>query len=89
MKELKIELHTLKDHLKRTHTHFSDFKQARLEAKNNPDVVKIHIEWSENAKLRQPREEKGEYYHQHQVSIHATYSWEHDKKQSQCPCSIC
>ena len=59
LKELKIEIHTLKDHLKRAHTQFSAFKQARLEAKNNPDVVTIHIDWPENAKLRQAREEMG------------------------------
>ena len=74
MRELKIELHTLKDHLKCAHTQFSAFKQARLEAKNNPDVVTIHIDWSENIKLRQARDEKGAYYHKHQVSIHTIYS---------------
>ena len=44
LKELKQQLHTLKDHFKRAHTQFSAFKQARLEAKNNPDVVTIHID---------------------------------------------
>ena len=52
LKELKTKLHTLKDHLKRAHTHFSTFKQSLLEAKSNPDTVTIHIDWSENAKLR-------------------------------------
>ena len=89
MKELKIELHTLKDHLKRSHTQFSAFRQARLKAKNNPDVVTIHINWSENAKLREEQEEKGAYYHEHQVSIHAIYSWEHDKEQSHIALSHC
>ena len=89
MKELKIELHTLKDHLKRAHTQFSAFRQARPEAKKNPDVVTIHINWSENAKLREEQEEKGAYYHEHQVSIHAIYSWEHDKEQSHVALSHC
>ena len=55
---MKIELHTLKDHLKRAHNQFSAFRQVQLEAKNNPDPVTIHIDWSQNAKLRQAREEK-------------------------------
>ena len=62
MKELKIELDTLKDHLKRALTKFSAFKQAQLKVKNNPDVVTIHINWSENAKLIQAREEMGAYF---------------------------
>ena len=90
MEELKIELHTLrKDHLKCTHIQFSAFKEAQLEAKNNSDVVTIHINWSQNAKLRQVREEKGAHYHEHQVSIHAIYSWEHDKEQSHVALSNC
>ena len=70
MKELKIELDILKDHLKRALTKFSAFKQAQLKVKNNPDVVTIHINWSENAKLIQAREEMGAYFLKHQVSIH-------------------
>ena len=89
MKELKIELHTLKDHLKRALTQFSAFKQAQLKVNNNPDVVAIHINWSENAKLRQARVQIGAYFHKYQVSIHAIYSWEHDKQQSHAALCNC
>ena len=68
---------------------FSAFKQAQLETKNNPDVVTNYINWSENAKIRQAREENGAYYHEHQVSIHGIYSWEHYKEQSTVVLSNC
>ena len=89
LKELKIELDILKDHLKRALTKFSAFKQAQLKVKNNPDVVTIYINWSENAKLIQAREEMGAYFLKHQVSIHSIYSWEHDKQQSHAALSNC
>ena len=38
-------------------------------------ALTIHIAWSENAKLRQSREEKSADYNETQVSIHFGYVW--------------
>ena len=89
LKELKTDLHMFKYHLKRALTQFSAFKQASLKVKNNTDLVTIHINWSENAKLRQAQEEMGAYFQKHQVSIYAIYSWEHDKEQPHAALSNC
>ena len=53
---------------------FKAFKSAREEAMLR-SALTIHIDQSENAKLRQSQEEKSAYYNETQVSIHCRYVW--------------
>ena len=70
IKELKI----MKDHLHRAHMQYRAFKACE-DAMQNEGVLTIQIDWSENAKLTQAREEKSAYYNDTQMSLHAMYSW--------------
>ena len=63
------ELQVHQDHLHNCHAQFKAFKEAREEAMNNNTVTAIQIDWSENAKMVQVREEKKSYYEDCQVSI--------------------
>ena len=89
IKKLKVELTVMKDHLHRAHMQFRAFKEARLESQANPNIVTIHIDWSENAKLRQAKEEKSAYYYEDQISLHAMYSWSAKGEQSYVAISNC
>ena len=66
------ELNILKEHLLPALMQFKAFKSAREKAMSR-SALTIHIDWSENAKLRQSREEKSAYYNETQVSIHCGY----------------
>ena len=48
----------------------------------NSKVVTVQIDWSENSRLRQCREEKAAYYHEDQISLHTGYYWSQEKRQS-------
>ena len=74
VKKLIPELESLKSHLHRAHMQFREFKQKRLEAAKS-NVVTIHIDWSENSKIRQAQEEKSAYYRQDKISIHPMHIW--------------
>ena len=64
------DLERLKDHLQRVHSQFKAFKEARLEAETNPEVVTLQADWSENKKLSQSGEEKSAYYYEDHISLH-------------------
>ena len=69
------KLKILKDHLHHAHMQFRVFKHAREEAATSSSSITMHIDWSENEKLRQARKEKSTYYNETQVSIHCVYIW--------------
>ena len=81
-------LNILKEHLHRAHIQFKAFKSAREEAMSR-SALTIHIDWSENAILRQPREEKSAYYNKTQVSIHCGYVWDGEDGYSFASISDC
>ncbi|CAF1666236.1 unnamed protein product, partial [Rotaria sp. Silwood1] len=47
-------------HIDRVRQQFRAAKQARQAAMEQEDTITIHLDWSENFKLKQPRQEKGE-----------------------------
>ena len=69
------DLKILKDHFHCAHMQFRAFKHAREEAVTSSSSITMHNDWSENAKLRQAREEKSTYYNETQVSIHCVHIW--------------
>ena len=69
------EMDELKSHLYRAHMQYRAFKEKRARAENTDHVLTIQMDWSENQKVRQAKEEKGAYYHQDQYSIHAMRAW--------------
>ena len=82
VKQLGAEIKAMKEHLHRAHMQYRAFKEARVEAQNDPAVITVQIDWSENAKLCQAREEKSAYYFSTQLSIHAMYAWWDEDKQN-------
>ena len=78
-KQLVKELHTLQNHLYCVHSQYKAFKMAREEASSNPNVATIQFDWSENAKMRQSREETSVYYHNDSVCLHPMYIWTMDE----------
>ena len=79
--ELKEELSILFKHLNRVHMQFKEFKKARNNGMD-ADTFTVHIDWSENARLRQAAEERSAYYHEDNISIHAMHAWYDGKEQS-------
>ena len=77
--QLVKALHTLQDHLYCVHSQYKAFKIAREEASSNPNVATIQFDWSENAKMRQSREETSVYYHNDSVCLHPMYIWTMDE----------
>ena len=49
------------DHQYCIHSQFKAFKMAREEVQSNADVATIQLDWLENAKIQQSREEKSAY----------------------------
>lgn len=49
---------------------------------NNNTVTTIQIDWSENAKMTQVREEKKAYYEDCKVFVHAMHQWTKEGNQS-------
>lgn len=88
-KVLAEELQQLKDHLKRAHLQYETFKLAIEEAVSKPNVVTMQLEWSENERIIQSREEKPAYYHEDQISIHPMYIRSHERKYSRAALSDC
>ena len=69
----------MKDHLCRSHLQYRAFKNARTAALDPTTATStIHIDWAENPRLRQAGEEKGAYYYEDHVSVHAMYFWNKD-----------
>ena len=83
------ELKLLKNHLFRVHMQYKAFKAAREEAISSETTATIHIDWSENAKLRQAEEEKGAYYHDVQMSAQTIFVWTAEKEWSAASISGC
>ena len=73
--ELKSELVDLRDHVHRIHMQFRAFKKARDEAETDESVATLQLDWSENAKWKQAKAERGSYYNEDQVSLHTMYTW--------------
>ena len=69
LKELKIR----QEHTMRCHSQYKAFKQARVDVQNDSEVATVQINWSENVKMKQAREEKKAYYDEVQISVHAMY----------------
>ena len=88
-KELLKELTVMRQHLERSHQQYSAFKAAREQAASNPSTVTINIDWSENKRIRQAREEKSAYYNETQISIHCMYIWSGEETQSVACISEC
>ena len=57
------------------------FKKARTDT-NYANTITLHVDWSENARLRQSAEERGAHYHEDQISIHAMHLWAREKELS-------
>lgn len=77
------------DHKSRAHSQYKAFKLAREEAQSKSDVITIQLDWSENAKMRQSREEKSAYYHEDTVCLHPMYIWFEISRYSRCAISDC
>ena len=69
--QLLKELDVLKEHLHCAHMQYKAFKDKRIRAQTTENVLTIQMDWSENPKVRQSKEEKSAYYFQDQYSIHA------------------
>ena len=53
---------------------FKAFKSQQKAACNATNkTVTVHLDWLENAKLTQAREEKSAYYHEDSISLHPIY----------------
>ena len=65
-----------------SHDQFKAFKGARENATSQPTVGTLQIDWSENGKMWQAREEKSAYYDECQILIHAMYGCMTDECQS-------
>jgi len=83
------ELNVMHDHQYRVHSQFKAFKMAREEAKSNADIATIQLDWSENAKMHQSREEKSAYYHEDSVCLHPMYIWTKQCNYSRTAISDC
>ena len=70
------------EHLNRCHDQFNAYKGAREDAISKPTVATLHMDWPENAKMWQAREEKSAYYDECQIPVHAIYGWMTDGCQS-------
>ena len=79
--KLIAELKILKHHLYRAHCQFKAFKSAReATCHATYKTVTLPLDWSENAKLTQTREEKSAYYHKDGISLHPVYIWTNKEK---------
>ena len=70
------------EHLNRCHDQFKAYKGATEDATSKPTVATLYMDWSENAKMWQAREEKSAYYDECQIPVHAIYGWMTDGCQS-------
>ena len=83
IKLLLKELEVLKSHLFRMHQQFKKFKAIRTEVlESDGDSAAMHMDWSENARVRQAKESKSAYYHEDHVSIHCIRSMQADGETS-------
>ena len=88
-KRLLDELNFMYEHKARVYSQYKAFKLAREEAQSNPNTITIQLDWSENAKMRQSREEKSAYYHEDSVCLHPMYIWSKENCHSRCAISDC
>ena len=49
---------------------------------NDAHTITLHVDWSENARLRQSAEKRRDYYHEDQISTLAMYLWAREKELS-------
>ena len=75
IKLLVNELNTVKNQLHHVHMQFKAFKDAKEQASTDVTIATIHVDWSENAALRQAKEEKSAYYGEDQISLHTMHIW--------------
>ena len=68
IEKLLNELTTLKEHNARKISQFRRIKEVRCIVNDPSNVVAVRIDWSENAKLFQCRQEKSNYYFVIQVA---------------------
>ncbi|CAF1222317.1 unnamed protein product [Adineta steineri] len=47
-------------------------------ATEQKDTITIQLDWSENYKLKQARQEKASYYYEQHISILSGYVWKKD-----------
>ena len=88
-KRLIKELNLMYDYQYRVHSQFKAFKMAREEAQSNADVATIQLDWSENGKMQQSREEKSAYYCEYFVCLHPMYIWTKQCNYSRTALSDC
>ncbi|CAF1445113.1 unnamed protein product [Adineta ricciae] len=69
------EIKELISHIDRVHQQFRAAKEVRQIAMEQEDTITIHLDWSENFKLKQARREKASYYYEHHISILSGYVW--------------
>ena len=83
IEKLIVNVLGYKQHLQRVYAQFKAFKAARFAAQDpNNRTATVHVDWSENTRIRQIEEARdGNYYEDH-ISIHAIHTWMGDNKQS-------
>ncbi|CAF1379784.1 unnamed protein product [Didymodactylos carnosus] len=72
------EINDLVSHIDRVRQQFRAAKQARQMATEQEDTITIQLDWSENFKLKQARQEKASYYYEQHISILSGYVWKKD-----------
>ncbi|CAF3451066.1 unnamed protein product [Rotaria socialis] len=75
IKKFIIEVDVLTQHIRRMPEQFRAAKAAKEQAKENTQVAKIQLDWSENYNLKQAREEKGAYYYEQHIFIQSGFVW--------------
>ena len=79
------DINVMWEHLHWAHMQYRAYKKACIDAGiTNESIATVHIDWSENARIRQAREEKGGggYYYEDNISIHAMRIWETEGQSS-------
>lgn len=80
--QLRSELSMMESHLNRAHAQYHAFKMERENAMKDPSSIVLQIDFAENMRLRQSREEKSAYYCEEQISIHAVHTWTSEGEES-------
>ena len=74
---LETDLNIYTDHISTAIAQYRRIKQVKLDIKTNATKVMIRLDWSENLTLFQPRQEKGAYYTDIQISLHPMIIYKH------------
>ena len=79
VKKLVREIRELQEHTKRKIAQFRRIKEVRKIVENEENkAALIRMDWSENGKLFQCRQEKSAYYHDTQISINTAVLYQSD-----------